>query len=81
MTDILLVSHRRRVTAITLTLIASAAAGCASSRSSFQMSSDSPVPFFGMDFELPPKFLRGSDEPLSQAGQTFAEAHSARPTD
>ena len=53
---------------------AATASGCASARSFFQMSSDSPMPFFGIDFTLPPKFGRGSDAPLGEPGRTFAEA-------
>lgn len=33
-----------------------ATSGCSNLRSFFQMSSDSPVPFFGFDLALPPKF-------------------------
>ena len=51
-----------RVLAVALAVLAFA--GCESTRSFFQMSSDSPVPFFGVDMELPPKFLRGQSEPL-----------------
>ena len=47
--------------------------GCASPRKSFQMSSDSGVPFFGLDFTLPPKFGRGDDASLGRPGQTFAD--------
>ena len=35
--------------------------GCESTRSFFQMTSDSPSPFFGFDMTLPPKFGRGQD--------------------
>ena len=66
----------RRGTAaiITLAIVAGPlACGCASARKSFQMSSDSPMPMFGLDFTLPPKFLRGSSEPLGPPDATFSE--------
>ena len=64
----------RRLTLLALIAVATAGSGCASARSFFRMSSDSPTPFFGLDFTLPPKFGRGSDAPLGPPGRTFAEA-------
>ena len=64
----------RRLTKISLALAAVATlGGCASARSFFQMSSDSPLPFFGVDLTLPPKFGRGSDVELGQPGETFGQ--------
>ena len=57
---------------------ATSACGCESTRSFFQMTSDSPTPFFGLDMTLPPKFGRGQDAPLPDAtdGATFGDLAS-----
>lgn len=61
---------RKFGTAVALFLITQSLTGCANLRSFFEMSSDSPVPFFGFDLKLPPKFSAVDpprDESLQQA--------------
>ena len=49
-------AHRPNLLALlAVAYVVSTATGCANLRSFFQMSSDSPMPFFGVDFTLPPK--------------------------
>lgn len=47
---------------LAVTCVASTLTGCANLRSFFQMSSDSPMPFFGVDFALPPKLGSAKEE-------------------
>lgn len=54
---------RQATLVVAVSVVLASTSGCAGARSFFQMSSDSPVPFFGVDLKLPNKLGQREETP------------------